>query len=111
MEIFNRDHSFPAKGALLGLPPQAISTKKKNRKWKEDCMDALETIGLKQYDRNQMYRDYYLMADGKLSFMEMADVIPQLRNVQKLRSDIRIPSFLKHYDIIGGIVNLSLIHI
>ena len=50
MEIFNRDHSFPAKGALLGLPPQAISTKKKNRKWKEDCMDALETIGLKQYD-------------------------------------------------------------
>lgn len=25
-------------------------------------MDALETIGLKQYDRNQMYRDYYLMA-------------------------------------------------
>ena len=59
-------------------------------------MDALETIGLKQYDRNQMYRDYYLMADGKLSFMEMADVIPQLRNVQKLRSDIRIPSFLKH---------------
>ena len=68
-------------------------------------MDALETIGLKQYDRNQMYRDYYLMADGKLSFMEMADVIPQLRNVQKLRSDIRIPSFLKHYDIIGGIVN------
>lgn len=105
MEVFNRDHSFPAKGALLGLPPQAISTKKKNRKWKEDCMDALETIGLKQYDRNQMYRDYYLMADGKLSFMEMADVIPQLRNVQKLRSDIRIPSFLKHYDIIGGIVN------
>lgn len=81
MEIFNRDHSFPAKGALLGLPPQAISTKKKNRKWKEDCMDALEAIGLKQYDRNQMYRDYYLMADGKLSFMEMADVIPQLRNV------------------------------
>ena len=69
-------------------------------------MDALETIGLKQYDRNQMYRDYYLMADGKLSFMEMADVIPQLRNVQKLRSDIRIPSFLKHYDIIGGI-NIS----
>lgn len=68
-------------------------------------MDALETIGLKQYDRNQMYRDYYLMADGKLSFMEMADVIPQLRDVQKLRSDIRIPSFLKHYDIIGGIVN------
>ena len=59
MEVFNRDHSFPAKGALLGLPPQAISTKKKNRKWKEDCMDALETIGLKQYDRNQMYRDYY----------------------------------------------------
>lgn len=29
MEIFNRDHSFPAKGALLGLPPQAISTKKR----------------------------------------------------------------------------------
>ena len=55
MEVFNKDHSFPAKGALLGLPPQAISTKKKNRKWKEDCMDALETIGLKQYDRNQMY--------------------------------------------------------
>ena len=31
MEVFNRDHSFPAKGALLELPPQAISTKKKEQ--------------------------------------------------------------------------------
>lgn len=60
---------------------------------------------MKQCGRNQIYRDYYLMAEGKLTFMEMADVIPQLRDVQKMRSDVRIPSFLKHYDILGGIVN------
>lgn len=105
MENFNRDHSFHTRGSLLGLPPQAIPTRRKNKKWKEDCLDALEVIGLKQYARNQIYRDYYLMADGKLTFMEMADVIPQLRDVQRLRSDIKIPSFLKHYDILGGIVN------
>ena len=65
----------------------------------------MEMIGLRQYEVNAMYDDYYLMADGKLSFMELADVIPQLKDVQKIRSDIHIPSFLKHYDIIGGIVN------
>lgn len=105
MEIFNRDHSFPTHGSLAGLPPQAIATRKKDKKWKEDCLDALEMIGLRQYEVNAMYDDYYLMADGKLSFMELADVIPQLKDVQKIRSDIHIPSFLKHYDIIGGIVN------
>lgn len=105
MEIYNRDHAFPSSGSLLGLPPQAISTTKKNKKWIEECLDALESIGLRQYAKNQAYRDYYLMKDGKLSFMELADVIPQMKEVQNLRSNVKIPSFLKHYDIIGGIIN------
>lgn len=105
MEIFNRDHAFPSNGSIIGLPPQAISSRRKTQRWKEECLDALEVIGLKQYARNQRFRDYYLMKDGKLSFMELADVIPQMKDIQGLRSNVKIPSFLKHYDIIGGIVN------
>ena len=43
--------------------------------------------------------------EGKLSFMELKDVIPYLKDVQSIRDNVNIPSFLRHYDIIGTIVN------
>lgn len=105
MEYFNRNQAWPANGVFSGLPVQAIPTNKKTKEWFRATMDALEQIGLKQLDENQKYKDFYRMKDGKLSFMELKDIIPYLKEVQQLRSDVNIPSFLRHYDIIGTIIN------
>lgn len=105
MEYFNRDQAFPARGVFSGLPVQAIPTKRKTKEWFKATMDALEVIGLKQLDENKQYKDFYRMMDGKLSFMELKDIIPYLREIQNVRDSVNIPSFLRHYDIIGTIVN------
>lgn len=105
MEFFNRNQAWPETGAFSGLPVQAIPTKYKTKEWFKSTMDSLEVIGLRQMDENQKYKDFYRMKDGKLSFMELKDMIPYLRDVQDLRDDMNIPSFLKHYDLLGTIVN------
>lgn len=105
MEYFNRNQAWPSNGSFSGLPAQAIPSKNKTEKWFKETMDALEYIGLKQMDENQKFKDFYRMKDGKLSFMELKDIIPYLRDVQDLRSEVNIPSFLKHYDLLGTIVN------
>lgn len=87
------------------LPPQAIATSKKTPKWWEANMDALERIGIKQYYENQKFKDLYRMTTGKMAYSELADVIPQLREVGEMLEDMEIPTFIKHYDLIGIIIN------
>lgn len=87
------------------LPPQAIPTKKKTKQWREDTMDALERIAVEQVRDNLKFKDFYRMIEGKMSFQELSEVIPQLREVEKVLDDIDVPTFLKHYDLIGIIIN------
>lgn len=106
MEYFNRDQAFPPAAGFAELPEQAIPTSRKTKKWIQATADSLETIGVKQVRENQRERDYYLMADGKMSYSSIASVIPQLREIAQFREDVHIPSFLKHYDLLGMIVNV-----
>lgn len=87
------------------IPPQAIPLSKKNDKWKERCLDAFESIGLKQFRENLKYTDIFRMINGKMSFTEMSEAMPQYREVEKVLNDVEIPTFLRHYDIIGIIIN------
>ena len=89
----------------MGLPVQAIPSKEKTEQWFKATMDALEHIGLVQLQDNQKYKDFYRMKDGKLSYMELKDMIPYLREVQEVMDRVNIPSFLKHYDLVGTIIN------
>lgn len=105
MEFFNRDQAWPTTGGVSELPVQAIPTKRKTKEWFRATMDALEVIGLKQMAENQKYKDFYRMKDGKLSYMELSNVIPCLKEVKQLRDEFKIPSFLRHYDLLGTIIN------
>lgn len=87
------------------LPAQAIPSRAKNDKWKRATLDALERVGLKQYRENIRFADYYRMSEGKVSHREVADIIPQLREVSGLLDKINIPTSLQHYDLLGIIVN------
>lgn len=87
------------------LPPQAIPLNKKNKKWRERTMDALESIGRRQLVDNMKFADAFRMVEGKMSYSELSEVMPQYREVEDLLSDVELNTWVRHYDIIGVIVN------
>lgn len=88
------------------LPPLHVSaSEKKSDKWKQSIMDAFEGIAVRQFQENLPLNDLYRMVDGKMAYQELAQVIPQLDDLQTLLNGAGIPTFLKHYDILGTIVN------
>jgi len=52
------------------LPPQAIPSYKKNKKWGEDTMDRLEEIGQRQITKNLVFDEYYRMVEGDLAYTD-----------------------------------------
>ena len=99
MSNFNRKYNTGA------LPLQAIPFSKKNKKWKKLTLDALEQIGTVQVNDNVKFEDYYRMVDGKLAFKELEEVMPQYRELAGVRAGVELNSWVKHYDIIGAIIN------
>ena len=87
------------------MPNQAIPRAKKDKQWKQDCMDTLERIGIRQTRENARFTDFYRMIEGKLSMMELSETVPHLKHLADKLKQAYIPSFLKHYDILGIIVN------
>lgn len=88
------------------LPPLNVPKRVKDTDaWKKAILDSFEHIGITQFAENMEFYDYYRMIDGELSFQELAEVIPQLDNLQDLLDGVGIPTFLKHYDIMGLIIN------
>lgn len=87
------------------IPPQAIPFNKKDDKWGERCLDAFESIGLRQFKENLKYTDIFRMISGKMSFAELSEVMPQYRELEKALNDVEISTFLRHYDLIGVIIN------
>lgn len=93
-----------AGNSFAELPAQAIPLSKKNKDWKMAVMDSLERIGLIQLRENIKFRDLYRMIEGKLSYSELSEVIPRLSELEDKLKEAHIPSFLKHYDILGIII-------
>lgn len=90
---------------LDGLPPLHVNKKTKDSKaWKKAILDAFEYIGIQQIRENSTYIDRYRMINGQMSYQELSEVIPQLKGVEDLFNNADIPTFLKHYDLIGIIV-------
>lgn len=79
---------------------------KESKDWQRSILDDFERIGVDQLNDNYKFLDYYRMIDGDLSHQELSEVIPELENVQDLLDGVGIPTFLKHYDLIGIIINV-----
>jgi len=88
------------------LPPLTVSKSvKESERWQKAVLDSFEHIGITQFQENLKFWDYYRMVEGKMSYQELSEVIPHLENLQDLLDGVGVPSFLRHYDIIGVIVN------
>ncbi len=88
------------------LPPMTVPKKvKDSEKWKMSVMDSFEHIAIKQIYENLSFFDNYRMVEGKMTYLELSEVAPQLQSLEQLLSGAGIPTFLKHYDITSIIVN------
>ena len=88
------------------LPNQLLPRSKKNDKWKDHVMDTLENIGLKQIRENTAFADYRKMQQGKLVYADFDETQTDLKGIALARQQQQLPTFLKHYDIIGRIITL-----
>ena len=88
------------------LPMQMLPRSKKNDKWKKYVMDTLENIGLKQIRENRVFADYRKMQQGRLVYSDFDETQTDLRGIAAARAGQQLPTFLKHYDLIGRIINL-----
>ena len=88
-----------------GLPPTTVSKKVKNsEEYQHAMLDSLEHIAKKQFTENLKFNDFYRMMDNEMTYQELREVIPHLEGLQDLLNGVEIPTFLKHYDILGSIV-------
>jgi hypothetical protein len=88
------------------LPPMTAPKKvKESDAWKKAVLDSFENEGVKQFNDNLQFVDLYRMVDGKLSYQELSEVAPHMSDIQSLLDGVGVPSFLRHYDIIGIVVN------
>ena len=87
------------------LPPMHLpKSKKQTKKWKQAVLDSFENIGVRQIRENLEFYDYYRMVDNEISYQELSEVVPQLEDLEDLLDGVGIPTFIKHYDLMGLII-------
>ena len=88
------------------LPPMTVPKKvKESKDWQEAVLDSFEFLAIEQFKDNLQFIDLYRMVDGKISYQELSEVAPHMKDIQSLLDGVGVPSFLKHYDIIGIVIN------
>lgn len=91
------------------LPNQIVDyTRKKNDKLAKETTDVLERIARVQLRENKSLNDYYKMFEGRLVWADYSNEdLSLLDDINNLLVDtsIKVPSFVKHYDILGIISN------
>jgi hypothetical protein len=87
------------------LPSQMIPLSEKNDEWKEKVMDALENTGITQYNDNCKLLENYEMIKGKFIFQHYLDDEDYADYVSRLTHELKLPSYLRHYDIISQVIN------
>lgn len=92
-------------GPGLSMPSQAVPLSKKTDKWKKANLDALEAIGNRQLQDNIKFADIFRMISGKMSYTELSEVMPQYRELEEVLNDVEIDTWIRHYDIIGVLIN------
>lgn len=92
------------------LPPRTVSDSiKESKSFKIDLLDRLEYIGFRQFAENLKYRDYFKMVKGELVYADLMEGDGEsLRDINTVRAELDLPTWLRHYDIIGDACNTIL---
>ena len=87
------------------LTIQTIPDSAKTDNWKKLTMDRLENIAISQISRNLEFRDYYKMVEGRLVYLDIESPPEIVRDIAALREELELPTYIKHYDLIGVVAN------
>lgn len=90
------------------IPSQMIPYKdkiKNNKKWGKDCVDSFENLGRRQYLDNLRFSENYQMLNGKFIGHHYFEDEGYTDMITMLTKEFELPSTLRHYDIIGKVVN------
>lgn len=94
------------------LPKQMVPLKEKladgkdgEKSWKQKCMDALETIGKSQYNRNLKLIENYEMIKGRFIYDHYFHSEGYSSMISELSKEFELPNYLRHYDIISPVIN------
>lgn len=93
---------------VKNIPPQMISYKEKiknKKKWAKDTFDAFEALGRRQYLDNLRFAENYRMINGEFMGHHYFEEEGTKDFLTELTRDFELPSTLRHYDIIGKVVN------
>ncbi len=96
----------PFLGDGLRLPAQALPEKKKTKVWFKDCMDTLETIGIRQLNvARHRFEDAYRIVEGSYGYSAVTNTSAFLSEVDMLRQQSDLPEDLQHYGFVEPIIN------
>lgn len=90
------------------FPAQMLSYKdkvKNKRQWGKDCMDTCETLARRQYLQNIRFAENYQMLNGKFIQHHYFETDGPADWLTALTEEFEMPSTLRHYDIIGKVIN------
>lgn len=88
------------------LPVQTLPDNKKTEGWEKANMDRMELIALSQIQNNIEFRDYYKMVEGRLVYSDFEAPPEIVKDIAALRAEMDLPTYIRHYDMIGVIGNL-----
>jgi len=93
---------------VTAIPSQLISYKEKiakGKKWAKECLDSYETLGRRYYYDNLRFLENYQMMNGKFIWHHYYEQEGYRDMLTALTQEFEVPSTLRHYDIIGKVVN------
>jgi hypothetical protein len=99
---------LPTTTPLDPLPSQMLSYKdkvKNKKKWGRACVDSLEQLGMRQFYDNLRFIENYQMVNGKFMPHHYIEEEGYTDMITQLTREFDIPSTLRHYDIIGKLIN------
>lgn len=100
--------SMPAQQVSWKTKFETDKDKQNNTKWMKDSMDALEALGRYSFYNNIELRKNYEIMQGRFNVEDYIDSFEAYDMSSIIYQEMKLPSFLKHYDITTKAVKLLL---
>ena len=97
---------FPLNVRQDSLPIQMLPLKEKDEEWKKANLDALESIGRKQFLENINILENYRMVNNEMLYNHYVYSDSATDLAQMAVKEFDLPPFLRHYDITRKIINV-----
>lgn len=110
MSLYNRpvNSSLPAQQVSWKVKFEKEKDQNGFTKWMKDSMDALESVGRYSFYNNIELRKNYEIMQGRFNVEDYIDAFEAYDLSTMIYQEMKLPSFLKHYDITTKAVKLLL---